>query len=142
MQRRDARGFGHWIRLNVLDVWQVVGTLGLIVGTLTFAILIANGRPVLPANGAIQLLQTLVSNSPHAQPTVEPTPSTTPGPGATAPAPRPSAPRVPAGAGGPAASQPAAPRQSPAPTPVSIPTPTPTPRPCLYALCPSPSPLP
>ncbi len=140
MQRRDARGFGHWIRLNVLDVWQVVGTLGLIVGTLTFALLIANGRHVMPTTGsAIQLLQTLVSNSPHVPPTVEPTPNTTLSPGATERAPATSAPRVPVG---PVASQPPAPTQSGAPTPKPLPTPTPTPRPCLYALCPSPSPLP
>jgi hypothetical protein len=142
MQRRNARRFGHWARLNVIDGWQVFGTIGLVVGALTFGILVANGRQVLPATGsAVRLvLQTLTSESPHAQSAVEPAPSPTPSPAATAPAPAPSAPRVPVRVVAPSRSQPPAPTHPATPTP--IPTPTPTVRPCLYALCPSPSPLP
>lgn len=148
MQRRNARRSGHLARLNFIDGWQVFGTIGLVVGALTFSIVIANGREVLPATGsAVQLvLQTLDSESsrlqPPVEPTVSPTPSATPSPAATAPSPAPSAPRVPVRVVPPRRSQPPAPTQSATPTPVPIPTPTPTDRPCLYALCPSPSPLP
>src|SRR3989442_15794469 len=128
MQRRNARRFGHIGRLNFIDGWQVFGTIGLVVGALTFGILIANGRHVLPATGsAVRLvLQTLTSESPHAHPVVEPTPSPTASPAPTAPAPAPSAPRVPVRVVAPRRSQPPAPTQSVSPTPVPIPTATPT----------------
>src|SRR6267143_3625904 len=89
MHRWNARRFGHWARLNLFDFWQVLGTIGLIAGALTFGILMASARNVLPATGsAVRLvLQTLVPESPPVQPTVEPSPSPSPSPAAAAPAP-------------------------------------------------------
>ena len=142
MQRRDARRSGYWKRLNIFDGWQVLGTIGLVVGALTFGMLITHTRPSLPSAGStIQLLQTLVSHTPLAQPSAEPTVEASPSPEAVAPAtgqaPVPSASR----SGTPARP---APSRSPAPTASATPTPSPSatpspPRPCLYALCPSPT---
>jgi hypothetical protein len=141
MLRPDARRIGRWTRLNIVDVWQVLGTLGLLAGVAVFAIMLAHSRPMLPPTGSpIRLLQTLVSDSPQAQPVVEPTPSpslsATPDVGESQPAAAPNrgSPRVPVVS----YSRPPAPTPvaTPPPTPIPVSNPTPTPRPCYQKVCP------
>jgi len=147
MHRRNARSSGHWIRQNLFDCWQVLGTIGLLFGIFAFTILIGHSRHVLPSTGsAIQLLQTFVSNSPLAEPTVEPTaapaPSPSPSPqGAVinlGPAPHMWRPPVQGVAPAPAP----VPSATAAPTPTPLVAPTPSPRLCIQKVCPTTSPTP
>jgi len=145
MHRRNARRSGHWIRQNLSDGWQVVGTIGLLFGMFAFAILIGHSRHVLPSTGsAIQLIQTFVSNSPLAKPSVEltdapaPSPSPSPQVAVIQPAPATHVWRPPTLGVAPAPMP--APSATPAPTPP--PAPTPSPRLCIQKVCPTTSPTP
>src|SRR5204863_501111 len=62
MQLRNARNVGHWIRRNLFDGWQVLGTIGLAVGAFGFALLLLKAGHALPSTGStFQLLETLGS---------------------------------------------------------------------------------
>ena len=144
MQLRNARNVGHWIRRNLFDGWQVLGTIGLAVGAFGFALLLLKAGHALPSTGStFQLLETLGSEVPTIHATATPNVEATPSPPAVAPAPgaqvapNPSATRAPVRRAVP-------PRQSTSASPTSsptdtvTPTPTPAPRPSL----PKPSPPP
>ena len=65
MQLRNARNVGHWIRRNLFDGWQVLGTIGLAVGACGFALLLLKAGHALPSTGStFQLLETLGSEVP------------------------------------------------------------------------------
>ena len=51
MQRPNARAIGHWLRTNVFDGWQVLGTVGLAVGAVGFALLLLKAG-ALPATSS------------------------------------------------------------------------------------------
>src|SRR2546422_5753903 len=88
MQLRNARKIGHWIRTNLFDGWQVLGTIGLAVGAFGFALLLLKAGHALPSTGStFQLLETLVSEVPHVQATATPTGEATASPPTVAPAP-------------------------------------------------------
>ena len=93
MQRPNARAIGHWLRSNVFDGWQVLGTVGLAIGAFGFALLLLKAGHALPSTGStFQLLETLGSEVPmvHASATPVPIPSDTMTP---SPTPRPSIPQ-------------------------------------------------
>src|SRR5438046_5997315 len=103
MQLRNARNVGHWIRRNLFDGWQVLGTVGLAVGAFGFALLLLKAGHALPSTGStFQLLETLGSEVPMVRATATPPnigatpspPSVAPAPGVQV-APNPSATRAP-----------------------------------------------
>jgi hypothetical protein len=76
-----ARGVRGWIRLNLFDFWQVLGTIGLVLGAFAFAILLANARDI-GRTRTIHEFQTLVSQplriDPSDEPSAEPAPAPAP----------------------------------------------------------------
>src|SRR5438034_2823960 len=90
MHLRNARNVGHWIRRNLFDGWQVLGTVGLAVGAVGFALLLLKAGHALPSTGStFQLLETLGSEVPLVHATATPTVELTPSPPSVAPAPGP-----------------------------------------------------
>src|SRR5207253_2038820 len=89
MQLRNARNVGHWIRRNLFDGWQVLGTVGLAVGAFGFALLLLKAGALPSTGSTFHLLETLVSEVPLVHATATPTVEPTPSPPAVAPAPGP-----------------------------------------------------
>src|SRR6059058_6149118 len=90
MQRPNARAIGHWLRTNVFDGWQVLGTVGLAVGAVGFALLLLKAGHALPSTGStFQLMDTLGSEVPVIRATATPNVEVTASPPAVAPAPGP-----------------------------------------------------
>src|SRR2546430_7292955 len=88
MRLRNARSVGHWIRRNLFDGWQVLGTIGLAVGACGFALLLLKAGHALPSTGStFQLLETLVSEAPLIHTSARPTAEATPSPPSVTPAP-------------------------------------------------------
>jgi hypothetical protein len=147
MQLRNARK-GHWLRLNVLDGWQVFGVVGLMVGVLAFGMMLTHTKIDLPRTGGAFLLQTIVGGGaqPSATDQPETSPSASPSPvpdvGLAGPLPsvsRPSANRIrPSGSGSSGNGVTA----TPSPTDSTIPSILPTPRPSLPGPIPLPTPTP
>ena len=145
MQRRNARAIGHWLRSNVFDGWQVLGTVGLAIGAVGFALLLLKAGALPSTGSTFQLLQTLVSEVPIVHASATPNVQATPSPPAVAPepgpqvAPNPSATRAPV-------RRVAPPPHSASATPLPIPsdtiTPSPTPRPSIPRPSVSPTPTP
>jgi hypothetical protein len=143
MQLRNARK-GHWLRLNVLDGWQVFGVVGMAAGILGFGLLLTHTKIELPRTGGAFLLQTIVGGGAQPSATDRPTasPSASPSPfpavGLAAPVPsvlRQSPNRIrPSGSGSSGSGVTA----TPSPTDTTLPTLSPLPRPSI----PAPIPLP
>ena len=142
MLLRKAMRFRRLVRLNLFDGWQVLGTLGVIVGTFAVAILPLSGRHVLPSTSStIHLLQTFLSEPSNPRRTAEPTPQPSPSPEAVVapanpPLPQPSRPRsgirpshAPVAPLTPSATT--SPDETPLPTDTALPTLPPTPRPSI-----------
>ena len=136
MQRPNARAIGHWLRTNVFDGWQVLGTVGLAIGAVGFALLLLKAGHALPSTGStFQLLETLGSEVPMVRATATPPnvgatpspPSVAPAPGPQV-APNPSATRAPVR---PSAPPPHSASATPPPIPSDTVTPSPTPRPSI-----------
>lgn len=157
MRSRNARGSWHWIRSNLFDGWQVVGTIGLLIGTSLVVALVLNAKHRLPnTNAAIQLVHTIGSDAQHllpeASPSAEPSaspsaePSAAPSPDQTGvsqaqPAVKPTAVRSIRRPPPTATSQPSG--GNPGPTATATPEPTPIGTvTCLLKYCPTPPPMP
>ena len=87
MKPRNARNVGHWIRRNLFDGWQVLGTVGLAVGAVGFALLLLKAGALPSTGSTFQLLETLGSEVPMIHATATPNVEATPSPPAVAPAP-------------------------------------------------------
>src|SRR5438876_8530592 len=73
MRSIDARRLRHWVRQNLFDPWQVLGTAGLVVGIFALGLLAVNVGHVRPSSGgAFQLIQTLLPESGNDRPKGEP----------------------------------------------------------------------
>lgn len=81
MLSRNARGVRRWIRLNLFDWWQVLGTIGLVLGALAFAMLLVNARELGRSTGqTTHDVQTSVSHPFPIDPSDEPSPAPAPAP--------------------------------------------------------------
>src|SRR5438094_7923393 len=135
MELRNARNVGHWIRRNLFDGWQRLGTFGLAVGAFAFALLLLKAGHALPSTGStFQLLETLGSEVPMVHATATPNVQATPSPPSVAPAPGPQVAPNPSATRAPVRHV-APPLPSATATPSAAPsdtvTPSPTPRPSI-----------
>jgi hypothetical protein len=138
---QGARGVRYWTRLRGFDVWQLIGTAGLLIGVLGFSVLIVQIK-VLPHTGSGFLL-TVLSGTPR--PSDEAQPSVAPSPGPSVE--RPSASPIAQRSGFPSwTGLPGSPSASPGTivvwTPPPLPTPTAIPSPTDRPGLPKPNPTP
>ena len=122
MLSRNARGVRRWIRLNLFDWWQVLGTIGLVLGALAFAMLLVNARELGRSTGqTIHEFQTLVSQPLRIDPSDEPNPAPAP-----APVPQPAGQATPHPSGSRHLIHPATPVPDPSIIPTLVPSVSPT----------------
>src|SRR5439155_17445256 len=81
MRSIDARRLRHWVRQNLFDPWQVLGTAGLVVGIFALGLLAVNARELGRSTGqTIHDVQTPVSQPLRIDPSNEPSPAPAPAP--------------------------------------------------------------
>ena len=81
MRSIDARGLRHWVRQNLFDPWQVLGTAGMVVGIFALGLLAVNARELGRSTGqTTHDVQTSVSHPFPIDPSDEPSPAPAPAP--------------------------------------------------------------
>ena len=122
MRSIDARRLRHWVRQNLFDPWQVLGTAGMVVGIFALGLLAVNARELGRSTGqTIHEFQTLVSQPLRIDPSDEPNPAPAP-----APVPQPAGQATPHPSGSRHLINPATPVPDPSIIPTLVPSVSPT----------------